>query len=666
LRVFSQSMENRKIRSGISKLSLTGLIVTLGIVYGDIGTSPLYVMKAIVNGANAGITHDFILGAISCIFWTLTLQTTLKYVIITLRANNKGEGGIFSLYALIRKKRKWVFILAIIGGSALLADGVITPSITVVSAIEGLKIINPHVNVIPIALIIIALLFIIQQFGTKFIGEFFGPIMFCWFLMLSIIGTIQIFNYPEIIKSFNPYYAYKLLVQYPGGFILLGAVFLCTTGAEALYSDLGHCGLKNIRITWGYVKISLLLNYLGQGAWILTHTDILITGINPFYMIMPPWFLIFGVILSTAAAIIASQALISGSYTIISEAISLNFWPKVKISYPTTIKGQMYIPSVNWFLFLAVIFVIIFFKESSNMEAAYGLSITITMLMTTMLLFFYLSKKKASFLYAIPIVLVYLSIEGSFLIANLHKFSSGGWFTLLLAGIFTIVMFVWFRGRNIKKRFTEFVKIKDYIEILKDLRNDESIPKYATNLVYITRANYKTDIEQKIIYSLINKKPKRADCYWFVHVDILDEPHTLEYKVDTIVADSIIRVDFKMGFKVVPRLNLFFKKVIEELVKNDEIDVVSRYPSLRKYNIQSDFRFVIIDRIQNYDFDFSPFDQFIMDIYSILKRVGISEVKALGLDTSNVIVEKVPLIVEEVELSKLKRINNGHTSSAPH
>lgn len=651
-------MDLKKTESKITKISLTGLIVTMGIVYGDIGTSPLYVMKAIVAGASAGITKEFIYGAISCIFWTLTLQTTLKYVIVTLRADNNGEGGIFSLYALIRKKRRWVYILAIIGGAALLADGVITPSITVVSAIEGLKMINPNIPVVPIALVIIALLFIVQQFGTKSIGEFNGPIMFMWFLMLGTLGTIHLISYPGIFRSFNPYYAYLLLTQYPGGFILLGAVFLCTTGAEALYSDLGHCGLKNVRITWGYVKICLILNYLGQGAWILNHSEVLTSGINPFYMIMPSWFLIIGVILSTSAAVIASQALISGSYTIISEAILLNFWPKVKISYPTTIKGQMYIPGVNWCLCFAVIFVILFFRESSNMEAAYGLSITITMLMTTLLLALYLSNKKVSYIWIGLLLITYLTIEGSFLIANLHKFSNGGWFTILMAGIISFCMFVWYQGRNIKKQFTEFVKIKNYIEIFKDLHNDESIPKYATNLVYVTRANYKTDIEQKIIYSIFNKTPKRADCYWFVHVDILDEPHTLEYKVDTLIPDTLIRIDFKIGFKVAPRLNLYFKKVIDELVKNDEIDVLSRYPSLRKHNIQSDFRFVIIDRIQNYDFDFSPFDQFIMDVYAILKRIGISEVKSLGLDTSNVIVEKVPLIAEEANLAHMSRIFN--------
>jgi KUP system potassium uptake protein len=642
--------------SQISHLSLSGLIITLGIVYGDIGTSPLYVMRAIVAGAGAGITPDFIYGAISCIIWTLTLQTTLKYVMVTLRADNKGEGGIFSLFALVRRRNRWIYIVALIGGAALLADGIITPSITVVSAVEGLNMIREDVPILPIVIVIISALFLLQQFGTKFLGKSFGPIMFLWFLMLGVIGASLITEYPSVFRSFNPYYAYKLLTEYPGGFILLGAVFLCTTGAEALYSDLGHCGLKNIRVTWVYVKICLILNYLGQGAWILKHVSSVNGGINPFFACMPHWFLFTGIIIATAAAIIASQALISGSYTIISEAILLNFWPKVKISYPTTIKGQMFVPSINRFLWAACTFVILFFQESANMEAAYGLSITITMLMTTLLLVAYLRLKRVSY-YVIGFLLAfYLTIECSFLIANFNKFNHGGWFTIMMAGILFSIMFIWYKGRNIKKRFFEFVKIDNYKKIILDLSKDESVPKYATNLVYLTRANFATDIETKIIYSIINKRPKRADTYWFIHVHTVDEPHTLEYSVETIIPNVILRVEFRLGFKVEPRINLYFKQVIDELVQNNEVDVISHYRSLKQHNIMGDFRFVVIDRIQNYDFDFSPFEQFIMDIYSLLKRIGITDVKAFGLDTSNVEIEKVPLIMENDTGKSLKRV----------
>jgi len=643
--------------ANISKLTLAGLIITLGIVYGDIGTSPLYVVRAILAGSTGPVDRDFILGALSCIIWTLTLQTTIKYIIVTLRADNKGEGGIFALYALIRKKRRWVFIIAIIGGAALLADGVITPSITVVSAIEGLNMVNPALPVVPIALVIIIFLFIIQRFGTPFIGKSFGPIMLVWFTMLGVVGFNEIFYFPDILKSFNPYYAIKLLSAYPGGFLLLGAVFLCTTGAEALYSDLGHCGFINIRVSWIFVKTSLILNYLGQGAWVLSHPSDIASGTNPFFSMLPGWFLVPGIFIATAAAIIASQAMISGSYSIVSEAISLNFWPKMKIIYPAHSKGQMYIPTVNWALFLAVCFVILYFRESRNMEAAYGLAITITMLMTTALMTFYLiNKRKPAPLIAI-FVMVYLTIEGVFLIANLHKFTYGGWFTLLLAGLLVFVMFVWYRGREIKKRFLLFVKIADYADTLKDLKKDESIPKYAINLVYLTKADLKTDVESKIMFSIINRQPKRADRYWFLHLHIVDEPLTMEYRVETLIPDVLIRVDFIIGFKIQPRLNLFFKEVIDDLLKNKEIDITGNYDSLQKHHIPGDFRFVLIDRIQNYDFEFPPFDQFIMDFYRIINNIGISDIRAFGLDTSNIVIEQVPL-ESDVILDKFKKIYN--------
>ncbi len=634
------------------KLSLSGLIITLGIIYGDIGTSPLYVFKAIVNGG-IRIDNDFILGALSCIIWTLTLQTTVKYIIITLKADNKGEGGVFSLFALLRRKVRWAYIFAIIGGSTLLADSVITPSITVVSAVEGLKLINPGIQVIPIVLIIIAILFIVQQFGTNFLGKSFGPLMFIWFLMLGVLGTSQVLQNPVVFKSINPYYAYEFLTQYPGAFILLGAVFLCTTGAEALYSDLGHCGIANVRISWIYVKTCLVLNYLGQGAWVLSHSDLIVPDINPFFSIMPKWFLMTGIIISTFAAVIASQALISGSYTLISEAIQLNIWPKVKINYPTNIKGQMYISSTNWVLFLCCVFVILFFQKSSNMEAAYGLSITITMLMTTFLMMFYLYYRKRNILLIVLFMITYLSIEGSFLIANLHKFQNGGWFTILLAGILFAIMYVWYNGRRIKNRFIKYVKTKDYESILVDLHKDESITKFASNLVYFTRAKYINDVESNVLYSIINKQPKRADLYWFIHINILDEPRPMEYKVTKLIPGVLNRVDFNIGFKVNPRINLYFRQVVEEMVKNNELELLSRYESLRKHGIMGDFKFIVIDRIQNYDFDFKLFEQFIIDIYEIIKRVAISEIRAFGLDTSNIHYEKVPLLFDKVQPMEL-------------
>lgn len=637
-------------------LSLAGVIITMGIVFGDIGTSPLYVMKAIITGSQGIITTDFILGAISCIIWTLTLQTTVKYVLITLRADNKGEGGILALFALVRKKKKWLFAIAIIGGSTLLADGIITPSITIVSAVEGLQLQFPDLQILPIAIVIVTVLFLVQQFGTSAIGKSFGPMMVIWFSMLAILGFIQLIQLPVMLKAFNPYYAVHLLYHYPHGFLLLGAVFLCTTGAEALYSDLGHCGIANIRVSWIFVKISLVLNYLGQGAWILLQHKEGINLPNPFFAIMPLWFLPLGVLIATAAAVIASQALISGSYTIISEAIQLNFWPKVRVSYPTTRKGQMYISSTNWLLFAACVVVILMFRTSSNMEAAYGLAITITMLMTTCLMAFYLIRIKRSRWMIGIFVLVYLAIEGTFLAANLAKFVHGGWFTILLAGFIAFVMYVWQRGRRIKNQFTRFVKIDEYAQTIKDICHDESIQKFATNLVYITHADNAREIETKILYSICNKKPKRADMYWLLHVHITDEPHTMEYSVDKLIPGVLIRVEFRLGFKVQPRINLFFKHVLEELVADNEIALESGYPSLQKHHIPADFFYIIIRRIQNYDFDFPAFQQFVMDMYRWLTKMSTSDIRAYGLDTSNVMEEKVPFVIETGKRNILKRV----------
>jgi KUP system potassium uptake protein len=631
-----------KKKGDFNKVSAAGIIVTLGIVFGDIGTSPLYVVKAIISGAN-DVSALFIYGGLSCIFWTLTLQTTIKYVIITLRADNKGEGGILSLFALIRSKAKWAYMFAIIGGAALLADGVITPSLTILSSVEGLQLLNPRIPVIQIAIAILTVLFFMQQFGTHVIGRFFGPMMLVWFVMLALLGSVQIVRDPGVLRAVNPVYAYRFLTQFPEGFLLLGAVFLATTGAEAMYSDLGHCGLKNIRVTWIFVKLSLLLNYFGQGAWVIGMINENADFGNPFYQIMPHWFLIPGIIIATLASIIASQALISGSFTLISEAISLNFWPKIRIIYPARVKGQMYIPGINWALYLFCVIVVLIFRESANMEAAYGLSITLTMLMTTVLLSIYLYKLKISRYLVAVLLIVYLTIEGSFFIANMNKFIYGGWFTIMLAGFLGMIMFLWYHGRKIKNRFVEFVKVDRYFDVITALHRDHTIPKFATNAVFITKANKTSDVESKIMYSILNKQPKRADVYWLVHVDIKDDPHVMEYSVTQLIPGILIKIDFRIGFKVQPRINLFFRQVVEELNRTGEIDILSRYDSLRKFRITGDFRFILIDRIQNYDFDFSTFDQLIINGYSMIKRFGISEVKAFGLDTSNVTEETVPL-----------------------
>lgn len=645
-------MENS--HTGIKKVTLAGLIITLGIVYGDIGTSPLYVMNAIMK-AGIEVNELLIYGALSCIIWTLTLQTTFKYVIITLQADNHGEGGIFALFALVRRKTNLIAIITMLGGSALLADGVITPAITVTSAVEGLNILYTNIPIVPIVLTIFLLLFFFQQFGSGIIGSIFGPVMLMWFLLLAILGVSQLSHGMGVMAALNPYYAYKFLATYPEAIILLGAVFLATTGAEALYSDLGHCGIKNIRITWVFVKVSLILNYLGQGAWLLDHLAEA-KNVNVFYSIMPQWFLIPGVIIATSAAVIASQALISGSYTLISEAITLNIWPRIKVLYPTSVKGQVYIPFVNWLLWIACSFVVVYFAKSSNMEAAYGLSITITMIMTTLLLSVYLSKRKFNIFLRIFLLTLFLTIEGTFLYANLHKFMDGGWLTIMLASLFFTVMYGWYFGRKIKNKFITFTSLKKEVEVIHELSMDYNVPKIATNLVYITKANKLDQIESKIMFSIFNKHPKRANTYWFLHIDSLDTPDTFEYTVHHIVPGVVIKVEFHLGFKIERRINVYFKQVLEDLEKTHEISMVSHYKSLKRHSIPADFLFVNLDRVLINDYKLPPLKRFTMGLHNFIRRMGINDVKAYGLDTSNVIEEKIPIVIAREEKKRIKRL----------
>ena len=650
----------------LNKVTSAGLIIALGIIYGDIGTSPLYVLNEIITGRE--ISDLLIIGSLSCIIWTLTLQTTFKYVILTLKADNKGEGGIFSLYALVRRRKKWLVIPAMIGGAALLADGIITPPITVTSAIEGLRQIPAfheitQQTIVTIVIAIISVLFFVQQFGTASIGKLFGPIMMVWFGMIAILGLSHIVDELSVFKAMNPYYAVKLLATYPKGFWLLGAVFLCTTGAEALYSDLGHCGKGNIRISWIFVKTCLIINYLGQGAWLLAQykgqiipAAVMADGFNPFIGIMPQWFKLIGIIIATAAAIIASQALISGSFTLISEAMRLNLWPKMKINYPTEEKGQLYIPGISLLLFVGCVGITLYFQKSANMGAAYGLAITLCMISTSILFANFLVSKRTQPAWIYLYLVVYLLIETSFLVANLEKFMHGGYVTLIVGGALFTVMYVWFRSRKIKNRYVEFVHLEDYIPMIQELSNDRTIPKYATHLVYMTSANNHKEIEHKIIYSILNKKPKRADIYWFVHVDVIDEPYTCEYSVEHIIPNDIIRVEFRLGFRMEQRINLMFRKVVEDLVTNKEVNITSRYESLEKNNVVGDFQFIVLEKYLSQDNDLPIVERVIMKLYFWLKEISLGEERGFGLDPSNVTVEKFPLIVAPVANLNLKRM----------
>jgi len=636
-------------------ISKAGMLLALAIIFGDIGTSPLYVMNAIV-GENT-IQPGLILGGLSCIFWTLTLITTVKYIVILLRADNKGEGGIFSLFAQIRRMPfKGLYVMAMIGGAALMADGLITPPISITAALEGLTMLHAEIPTVPVIIVILFALFFVQQFGTRFVARFFGPVMLIWFSMLLLTGFAHLIKGPSIIKAINPYYAYELLVNYPGGFWLLGAVFLCTTGAEALYFDLGVCGRKNITATWVGVKIALLVNYFGQGVWLLQHSGNKLGAVKPFYALMPEWFLPIGILIATAAAVVASQALISSTFTLINEGMRLDILPKGRIEYPTDYRGQIYIPSINWLLCLGCICIVWFFKTSSDMQAAYGLAITITMLMTSLLLCFYLLLKRYSKWVIAAVFFVFVGLEATFLYANLEKFESGGWVVIVLSLIIFILMWFWHEARAIRTSFLDFVPISDHYDIISDISADTSIPKYATHLVYLTASRNKAMIENKIIYSILRKQPKRADVYWLVHVDVLDEPYTMEYQAEELVNDKIVYVRFRIGFRVEPRINLLLRQVVQELVANKEVDVSSRYESLQSMKFSGDFRFIVMEKFLSYESTLSFYKKLVLNVYFFMKRFSLSEEKAFGLDSGSVSVEKVPLIVSPKVDYNFKRV----------
>ena len=606
-----------RIKKGISgKVTAGTLLVALGIIYGDIGTSPLYVLKAVVGERT--VSEILVYGGISCVFWTITFQTTFKYIYLTLKADNHGEGGIFSLYALVRRYGKYMVIPTILGATTLLADGIITPPISVASAVEGLTIVKglEHLPTVPVVIIILSALFFFQRFGTHKIGSTFGPAMLVWFIMLATLGISQIAKHPAIFKALSPVYAYHFLAEYPHGFWLLGAVFLATTGAEALYSDLGHCGRNNIRITWAWVKTALMLNYMGQAAWIMNlGKGALLQARNPFYEIMPHWFLIPGIIIATIATIIASQAMISGSYTLVNEAMNLNFWPRIAVRQPTELKGQIYIPSVNNILWAGCILMILYFETSTNMEAAYGFGITITMMMTTFLLMHFLFYKlKWNKFLVLGLLLLFGTIEFSFFIANVAKIEERWKFLFFEFGIFT-TMYVWYYGRKITNRLTHFVDLGKYATQLKMLSEDSRIPKYCSQLIYLTKANQRHNIEEKIIKSIFGKKPKRADVYWFIHINRTEEPYTLSYNVSELVDDKVIRVNINVGFRIQPRTELYFKKIVQELITNKELNLHTLPDGSTKYNSEPDFKFVVIEKFLSVENEFSLREGLLLNTY---------------------------------------------------
>ncbi|MET7258662.1 KUP/HAK/KT family potassium transporter [Dyadobacter fermentans] len=653
-------MEKQK-NGAAGKVTAASLLVALGIIYGDIGTSPLYVLKAIVG--DRPVSELLIYGGVSCVFWTITFQTTFKYIYLTLKADNNGEGGIFSLYALVRRYGKLLIIPTMLGASMLLADGIITPPISVSSAVEGLTNIQglEHIPTVPIVLLILSVLFFFQRFGTHNVGSIFGPAMLVWFAMLSTLGALQIAQHPGIIKALSPVYALELLIAYPKGFVLLGAVFLATTGAEALYSDLGHCGRRNIRITWVMVKTCLMVNYMGQAAWLMNLGEgAMLDGRNPFFEIMPHWFLIIGILIATTAAIIASQAMISGSYTLISEAMNLNFWPRVAVRQPSEVKGQIYIPSVNYMLWIGYVLMVLYFGNSSNMEAAYGLAITITMMVTTYLLsYFLLFKLKWNRVLVSVLLLLFAAIEITFFIANIHKFPEGGYITILISAFYVFIMYSVYAGRKISNRFTKFVDLGEYAPLIQELSVDYYVPKFSTHLIYLTKANFRQNVEEKIIRSIFAKKPKRADVYWFVHLHRTEEPYTLSYDISELLDDKIIRVNINVGFRIQPRTELYFKRIVQELIRDRELNLHNRPDGSTKYNDEPDFKFVVIEKFLSVENEFTLREGVMLNAYFLLKRLGLSDEKAFGLDKSDVVIEHTPLIYQPASKVELRREQNS-------
>ncbi len=637
----------------IKKVSAAGVLIAMGIVFGDLGTSPLYTYKAIIG--ERIITEELILGSVSAIFWTLTFQTTFKYVFITMRADNNGEGGIFSLFALIRRHAKWLIWPAIIGGSFMIADSLITPPISVTSAIEGLKGVQPDIPILPITVSIIIALFLLQRTGTGSIGKFFGPAMVVWFGMIAILGTRFLLLDLSVLKAINPFYAFRMVTHYPGGFWVLGGVFLCATGAEALYADMGHVGRKNIQAAWVMIKVTLLLCYFGEAALLQGHVGQTLKDIDPFYGLVPKWFLIPCVAISTLATIIASQALISGTFTLFNEAIRLNIWPKLRTAFPSELRGQVYIPSVNWMMMAGCIGMVLYFRESSNMEAAFGLSVTLTMLMTTVLLANYLYIKRYPKLFTYAILAVFLWIEITFLVANMKKFEHGGWLTMLIGLLLITVMYVWQAARKLKNKYKKYLQLEQFIPAIQELSNDTSVPKFATHLVYLTLADKSGAVEQRIVESIFCQQPKRADIYWLVHVDVDDAPYTMSYSTTVIAPQDLIYVRFRLGFRIAPRINLFFKKIVGDMVANNELELNNHYCMIREHGACGDFRFVVMKSFLSFENQLPFWKNLMMRFYFILDKISLPDPEAFGLDYNNVVVERVPLVVDKPADLHLKR-----------
>ena len=678
--------KNKAKKSTGIPLSAGMVLVTLGIVYGDIGTSPMYTMKAIIagNGGLLTMSTDVVLGALSLIIWTLTLITTVKYVMVAMKADNHNEGGIFALYSLVKKCAKWLIIPAMIGGAALLADGILTPAVTVTTAIEGLRTIpaahaiigdNQHI-VVMITIIILCTLFALQKAGTSTIGKAFGPVMTLWFLFLGAMGVMNMFADISVVRALNP--VRGILFLFDGklnaaGLMVLGSVFLCTTGAEALYSDMGHVGKSNIYVSWPFVKVCLILNYLGQGAWIITnHTNEsfnAIKDLNPFFEMLPGQLRPFAVILSALAAIIASQALITGSYSIVSEAIKLDLMPHIKISYPSTTKGQIYIPLVNNIMWVGCIGVVLLFQSSEHMEAAYGLAITVTMLMTSILLYTYLAVIRKRLWAAIPFILFFGAIEAMFFFSSLTKFFHGGYFTVLMATAIFVVMFVWRRGTAVERTQSVYLPVDKYIDQLRSLSHDADYTTLADNLVFLTNDSSFDKLDRDILYSILDKRPKRAKAYYFINISLTDDPNTREFIVNDFGTDFLFKITLRLGFRVNQRINTYLYQIVGDLIKNNQLAPQNhKYSIYKEHSEIGDFRFCLLRKVLAPETDINGFDARCLELKYFIRRICGSPARWYGLENSNIVFEYVPLFSKVKRGQKLTRItldDAAQTGSMP-
>lgn len=631
------------------RVSAAGIIITIGIVFGDIGTSPLYVFQAI-TGQGKNISEALVLGGLSAVIWTLILLATIKYIYFALNADNKGEGGIFALFAKLKKRNvKWIIFPALIGCATLMADGFITPAISISSAVEGIENIYPNFPTIPVVCGIIFVLFAVQQFGTAAIGKAFGPIMMVWFGLLAYLGFTNVTQNPEVLKAFNPYYAYNLIANVEGGFWVLGAVFLCTTGAEALYSDLGHCGKGNIRISWAFMSSILVLNYLGQAALCLSPNFSLEPGQTIFYKMVStsssdllPW----AIGIATAATIIASQALITGVFTLMNEAIKLKLWTNLKVKYPTDHQGQIYIPFINWFLMIGCFVVIAIFRRSTAMEATYGLAITIDMVMTSILLLYLLMMKypKAKAFYVL-IFIMFFAIEGTFLLSNLGKIVEGAWFTLMLATGFFTMLFLYYKARLLRKSITEYVPMSKVIPLINKVRNDDKILYEATNIVYPTRSDTCQKLDATIFYSLFRKKPRKAQIIWFLHLDIKSDPWGVNYSVNEIIDKHCYYVSLQLGFKEEHRIEYMLHKIQKRMVEKGEITNNSVFESIKDEFVRPDFKYIVLNSRVATDNKLTAFQIISVKAYRFIKSIGLTPAEDFGLDKTNVVVEYVPISI---------------------